>query len=441
MEKFKRFARWLEVLLWLGCAAYLFPKAYERISSYLELSTGGPGVQEGRVASPLRLGSLTASGFAQGSAVRLGESPSTHYGDARWTNADQHFGELVDDIPEAEYDPSLAHAAREVAQVFASTNKVPEHGAFMFLLNAAGAADWGVKQALMLTTQTGDEPVRERLLNLLATEQTSARPARVGIGEVLQLGVPPRRSIAILVSRSDLYIDRTPRELFAGTTLSLSGLLPRGAERLSVLRLGPDGLMTTLESVIEDERFRVEVPAGIHRGTVWVELIASMQNGPTPLAQMGFYVGTQLPTEWTGVAHGEEETIRTPAEAEELALQLLLRDRRQNGVAPLLRDESLDGVARAHCAEMQEEGYFGHHSPYTGGVRDRINDAGLNFKSVGENLARNTSIGSAQEGLMFSIGHRRNCLSERFSAVGIGVSMAENNGKRVWHLCQVFGSR
>jgi uncharacterized protein YkwD len=87
---------------------------------------------------------------------------------------------------------------------------------------------------------------------------------------------------------------------------------------------------------------------------------------------------------------------------------------------------------------MRDEGYFGHHSAQTGSVGDRMNDAGLSFRRLGENLARNSSIGGAQEGLIFSLGHRKNCLSESFDQVGIGVAKQEK-GKRVdWYLCQVF---
>ena len=119
---------------------------------------------------------------------------------------------------------------------------------------------------------------------------------------------------------------------------------------------------------------------------------------------------------------------------------LLNRDRVRHEQNPLQRRKDLDNVARSHCEDMLADGFFGHDSPTTGTVRDRVNTEGIAFKRLGENLARNSTIGGAQEGLMFSLGHRKNCLSASFDSVGIGVAMRELGGRKDWYLCQVFSA-
>jgi uncharacterized protein YkwD len=202
--------------------------------------------------------------------------------------------------------------------------------------------------------------------------------------------------------------------------------------------MGPDEKIFTLETTREGERFEAIVPAGIHRGVVWVELIASLSHGPTPLAQLGFYVGTPIPREWMGPAPEDETDVLTVSHGEQKALSLLNRDRLTRDLPALVRTDALSDVAREHCNEMAETGYFGHSSPLTGTVRDRMNDAGLEYRIVGENLARNSNLSAAQGGLMFSLGHRKNILSERYREVGIGVHRSAVNGPVTWHVCQVF---
>jgi len=436
--------RWLQVLEWVAwvlLVAWMGPQAWERVQPWLLDGPLASSPPEGVTSVPVSLESKAKAPWMNtGDILRLGEPPATEYGNHEWTDMDRYFGDLVDQEPRAEYDPALAHAARELAAVYARTGGLATDGPFTFIMNSAGTSDWGVKQALMLTTQEGDAPIKARLRELLAQEDTDKRPARIGIGEVHQLKRPIRRSIAILVSRSDLYLDPIPRTLMPGLTASLRGTMPRGATGLKAIRMGPEEVMETLEAKVSGERFEIRVPAGLQRGVVWVELIATLSHGPTPLAQLGFNVGEEVPSEWQGTKRDEEGDLQTTDEAEDYALFLLNRDREYAGVPRLARRDDLDGLARLHCEDMRDEGYFGHHSARTGSVSDRMNDAGVSFRRLGENLARNSSIGGAQEGLMFSLGHRKNCLSKSFEYVGIGVAKRDRGTGVDWYLCQVFMS-
>lgn len=123
--------------------------------------------------------------------------------------------------------------------------------------------------------------------------------------------------------------------------------------------------------------------------------------------------------------------------AEEEMLELLNRERQAAGLQPLRLDEQLREVARAHSREMFEAGYFGHVSPRTGTVADRVRAAGGRFSRVGENLAYAPTVGMAHEGLMNSPGHRANILEPGFTRVGIGVVRSQLRGRM---FTQVFAS-
>ena len=74
--------------------------------------------------------------------------------------------------------------------------------------------------------------------------------------------------------------------------------------------------------------------------------------------------------------------------------------------------------ALAHSIDMHESGYVGHVSPNTGSVGDRLEAASYKGLTYGENVALNATITDAHEGLIRSLGHRRNLLSNQFTHLG-----------------------
>ena len=71
---------------------------------------------------------------------------------------------------------------------------------------------------------------------------------------------------------------------------------------------------------------------------------------------------------------------------------------------------------------MAASHFFGHVSPTTGTVADRIRRAGVLTSILGENVSQGDSAESAHQGLMDSPGHRATMLDPRFTHVGIGVA-------------------
>lgn len=115
--------------------------------------------------------------------------------------------------------------------------------------------------------------------------------------------------------------------------------------------------------------------------------------------------------------------------AEERMLDLLNRDRIGAGLAPLIRDEAIDAVARAHAIDMLRRGYFGHESPDGVSSFQRMLDGGVRFRVAAENLALAPTTEIAHQGLMESPGHRANILGAEFGRVGIGAVRVDGMGR------------
>jgi uncharacterized protein YkwD/uncharacterized membrane protein required for colicin V production len=114
---------------------------------------------------------------------------------------------------------------------------------------------------------------------------------------------------------------------------------------------------------------------------------------------------------------------------EEQMLQLINDERQKQGLEPLMMDEQLRQVARAHSSEMFRLSYFSHTSPISGSPLDRVRDADIPFMAVGENIAYAPSLAVAHDGLMNSPGHRANILSPDFHRIGIGIEDGGLHGK------------
>lgn len=99
----------------------------------------------------------------------------------------------------------------------------------------------------------------------------------------------------------------------------------------------------------------------------------------------------------------------------------------REGLPALTFHEKAADVAQAHSADMARQNYFSHTDLSGGTVKDRAEDTGIVFYSIGENIAMGAQNSLyMHELLMNSEGHRNNILAD-FRAVGMGVAFDENN--------------
>ncbi len=366
--------------------------------------------------------------------LQLIEPPSPAYGPQPMEVADRKYASVARQAG-ANYDPSLGRAARELAAFYAQDGTLAPGGVMSFLLESAGAAAWGVRQTVVVTTESGDAPLLE-----LAAKHVDAG-TRIGMGEALMLGRGGRRAITLVSASRGLQLDAVSRDHRAGDTVRISGRLPDGWSAPHLLAMRPDLAFVELE-VTGERRSGPQSPAGLGfvgsfeatEGIWIVELLGQGPLGPAPLAQLSFYVDEVVPDYYEGNWPPDEAHIERGRAAEAELLKLLQEDRRRFGLRPLEHDPSLDVVARMHSADMKRNNFVGHHSPSTGDVGDRLDNSGYRRVSHAENVALNHSVWDAESGLLRSLGHRRNILSRELSHVGVG---AARKGKQ-WYLTQVF---
>lgn len=108
-------------------------------------------------------------------------------------------------------------------------------------------------------------------------------------------------------------------------------------------------------------------------------------------------------------------------QAEATMLHMVNQERAKQGLDPLSMDPQLLTLARSYSQKMFAGGFFSHVDPDGNDPFDRMEQSGIEFEHAGENLALAPSVELAMQGLMNSLGHRANILSDKYHKVGIGV--------------------
>jgi uncharacterized protein YkwD len=124
---------------------------------------------------------------------------------------------------------------------------------------------------------------------------------------------------------------------------------------------------------------------------------------------------------------------------------LVNAERIAHGIAPLEWSDDFAGTSRVRAGEIHLRFEQCHSRPDGSEWHTTVREAGINFRTIGENMARG---GSRQNGAawytpkivmeswMDSPGHRRNILNEEFELMGVGAF--DLNGTRYY--VQHFGT-
>ncbi|MCG7339552.1 CAP domain-containing protein [Staphylococcus sp. ACRSN] len=106
---------------------------------------------------------------------------------------------------------------------------------------------------------------------------------------------------------------------------------------------------------------------------------------------------------------------------------LVNAERVQHDLPTLKYSKDISGTARKHSSDMAEKEYFDHTDLAGNSPFDRLESDGHDFNAAGENLAYGqTSSIYAHQGLMNSLGHRKNILKRDFKTLGVGVDFNHN---------------
>jgi uncharacterized protein YkwD len=127
---------------------------------------------------------------------------------------------------------------------------------------------------------------------------------------------------------------------------------------------------------------------------------------------------------------------------ERQAFNAINSERMRQGLSPLVWDGDLCRVARRHSENMGRLNFFDHQGPDGSNLLNRIGASGIDWKSLGENIAYNQGqddpAGIAINQWMQSPKHRANILRRDFTHSAIGITRTSDG--RVY-LTQVFITR
>jgi uncharacterized protein YkwD len=97
-------------------------------------------------------------------------------------------------------------------------------------------------------------------------------------------------------------------------------------------------------------------------------------------------------------------------------------------VPPVRWESTIRDTAYKHSLDMADQNYFSHTNLAGQSPFDRMTLDDIKYSVAGENLAYGQSSSIfAHEGLMNSIGHRKNLLKRDFTLLGVGVAFNEEN--------------
>jgi uncharacterized protein YkwD len=234
--------------------------------------------------------------------------------------------------------------------------------------------------------------------------------------------------VIVALQESFLELEPVPRALPSGGPAPLRGRLTGSFERPSAYVTLPDGKTDHLTLTGDAKRFAGTFHCGPARGRYQVEITGEDRFGSTVLANFPVYCGVAAPSTLELPRVAADAQVSDAAGAESVVLQLVNEDRKKAGLPPLLPDARLAEVARGHCRDMLAHGFVGHTSPSTGNPADRVARAHVQAALVLENVARASTPGEVERGLMASPGHRRNILTTEAHKIGVGAVMSEGVG-------------
>lgn len=302
----------------------------------------------------------------------------------------------------------------------------PRAGPLTAALARHCAAVNGVYDALLLPVAIADSnpsSLADSLADFIAQEARPRHATHVGLA---RREGSPRLTIAFFSQRiGEFTVDLAP--LHAGDAVVFHGDVTGDYEAPHALLTTPDGQVRDVHIMVVgkgDYIGEARLPSVAGRFQLEV-IVWSRSKGAAVLANRAFFVDVSEVAPLPPVPPANRDPrLRM--------LALMNEARKAHGAPPLALDVALERVAVAHAEDMRANTYFGHDSAQRS-VSMRVQDAGLPFDKLAENLAEAATPEDAHETLMASPGHRRNVLNPELRRVGIGMIPAPLcTGDNLW---------
>jgi uncharacterized protein YkwD len=132
-------------------------------------------------------------------------------------------------------------------------------------------------------------------------------------------------------------------------------------------------------------------------------------------------------------------TAHDPDQIELVTFTMVNNYRVENGLAELKWAEDLADVARRHCQDMVSRDFFDHTNPDGLDVAGRLDNLGIGWIALGENIARTTEnteepAKAALDAWKESPAHEANMVNATYRESGVGCAI----GNDYIYFTQVF---
>ncbi len=255
---------------------------------------------------------------------------------------------------------------------------------------------------------------------LLETDVGRTGITHFGVGVVETKG---GTRVGLVFVKRRATLSRFPKRLRVGEHFLLNGSLAADLHEPVVLLASPTSRVRETRPRTEGQVFWTQVPFNDGPGRYTIEVQARDRYGVQVLNLVDVDVVGAGGRDDAPVVRLRPESapVRSVAEAEARAMELLNVTRRRAGLSALTRSAVLAAEARTHASEMARLGYFGHVSPRRGTLGDRLRKAGLGGVAARENVAIGPSAEAAHTELVRSPSHLRNMLEPSMTHVGVGI--------------------
>lgn len=237
----------------------------------------------------------------------------------------------------------------------------------------------------------------------------------------------------VLCCRSLVELDRTPVRQAFGDSLVVTGRGLGSAQVVEVLHLLPSGHMTTLPLEKKRRSFAARSNERLGAGRHTLEIMVTTDRGIEVAGLWFLYVDAKKQPPFVD-RPGPDGDLDQAAKR---YFDTLQQDRAGLGLPALRWSGALANAAQQRAQSTATDGRLVHLRPQL--TQDWVDDAGLPFSWLAENLARAQSLEGARHVIMESPSHRRNRLSTSAQQAGVGLAWADSGNQRTLFIVELFG--
>lgn len=220
-----------------------------------------------------------------------------------------------------------------------------------------------------------------------------------------------------------------------GGEITFSGSYKKGSVDTAAVIIDPD------ENIFEEE---MDLSGGVFSGSFQPQKSGSYVIEINREDGLVLFVGSShtkgvyplLPDAFE-LAHTHQEETLAANQRDDVLLAYMNKERRDRNIGILAYDETLASLAQFRADDMCDRSYFSHTDPEGKTAQDYRVVHNVQTE-VGENIAKESTVRLAHEGLMRSPAHRKNIIREAYTRVGFGFCYPKGD-EDILAVVEIFG--